>query len=384
MSKRRTFSDEFKREAVGLTHQAGANVSQIARDIGVGEGVLSRWRRELASGKRHAFPGSGVPRDEEMAALKRELARVKKERGFFARCGSVLREGIALKFQTIQRCRTVYPVQLMCRCLKVSSSGFHAWCKRPLSARAKDNQRLLVQIKALHSISDGVLGMPRMHEELSYAGETASPNRVARLMASNGLFGIPQRRAWRSKRSGVRPLHVRNHLQRDFSALEPNTKWVTDITYIHTGEGWLYLCTVLDLFSHTIIGWSMSGIQDRHLVLKAVQMACWQRTDTTPVVLHSDRGTQFTSGEYQRFLADHHIISSMSDVGHCGDNAAAEGFFGMLKRERIYRRRYLSLADARSDVFDYIERFHNPRMQRRLDKLDQRFITLTQPSAKTG
>ena len=289
-----------------------------------------------------------------------------------------------MKFQTIQRCREVYPVQRMCRCLKVSRSGFHAWCKRPVSARAHDNQRLLVQIMALHDASDGVMGVPRMQEELSYAGETASRNRVARLMASNGLFGIPQRRAWRSQRSGIRPLHVRNHLQRDFSAREPNTKWVTDITYIPTGEGWLYLCTVLDLYSHMIVGWSMAGIQDRHFVLKAVQMACWQRTDTAPVVLHSDRGCQFTSGEYQRFLADHHLISSMSDVGHCGDNAAAEGFFGMLKRERIYRRRYLTLADARSDVFDYIERFHNPRMQRRLDKLDHAFTTLTQPSAKTG
>lgn len=247
-----------------------------------------------------------------------------------------------------------------------------------------DNQRLLARIRQHHAASDGVMGMPRMHEALLYEGETASPNRVARLMAKDGLFGIPQRRAWRRKRSGVRPSHVRNHLERDFSALEPNTKWVTDITYIRTGEGWLYLCTVLDLFSHKIVGWSMSGIQDRHLVLKAVLMACWQRTDRAPVVLHSDRGTQFTSGEYQRFLADHNIISSMSDVGHCGDNAAAEGFFGMIKRERIYRRRYISLTDARSDVFDYIERFHNPRMQRRLDRQDHAFTTLTQPSAKTG
>jgi putative transposase len=128
----------------------------------------------------------------------------------------------------------------------------------------------------------------------------------------------------------------------------------------------------------------MSGIQDRHLVLRAVVMACWQRPDRRSVVLHSDRGTQFTSSDYQRFLIDHNITSSMSDVGHCGDNAAAEGFFGMINRERIHRRHYLSLADARSDVFDYIERFHNPRMQRRLDAQDQKFYALTQPSAKTG
>jgi putative transposase len=253
-----------------------------------------------------------------------------------------------------------------------------------MSARATDNQRLLRRIRLHHAASEGVLGMPRMHEQLAQEGETASPNRVARLMAGEGLFGIPHRRAWRKKRSGVRPTHVRNHLERDFSALEPNTKWVTDITYVPTVQGWLYLCVVLDLFSNKIVGWSMSGLQDRHLVLRAVQMACWQRTDREPVILHSDRGTQFTCGDYQRFLIGNNLISSMSAVGHCGDNAAAEGFFGLLKRERIHRRRYTSLAAARCDVFDYIERFHNPRMQRRIDRQDQAFHALTQPSAKTG
>ena len=157
-----------------------------------------------------------------------------------------------------------------------------------------------------------------------------------------------------------------------------------DITYIRTGEGWLYLCAALDLYSGKVVGWSMAPVQDRHLVLKAVMMASWQRSDRSSVILHSDRGTQFTRAEYQQFLKDHHIISSMSDVGHCGDNAAAEGFFGKLKRERVHRRRYLTLAEARSDVFDYIELFHNPLIQRRLDAKDQAFRLLTQQSVETG
>ena len=290
-----------------------------------------------------------------------------------------------MRYETIRRHRGQYPIRLMCRCLKVSPSGFHAWASRPRSARAQDNDRLLDKIQQRHADSDGVLGAPRMHEELGYEGETASLNRVARLMAGAGLFGVPQKRRWRHKPSGVRPTYVRNHLERDFSALEPNTKWVVDITFIKTGEGWLYLCAVLDLFSGKVVGWSMSAVQDRHLVLKAVMMAGWQRPDRrSPVILHSDRGTQFTSADYQQFLRDHHIISSMSAVGHCGDNAAMEGFFGLLKRERVHRRRYLTLAEARADVFDYIERFHNPRMQRRLDAQDQAFRLLTQPSVKTG
>ena len=289
-----------------------------------------------------------------------------------------------MKYQSIQRCRGVYPVQLMCRCLRVSTSGFYGWSKRSPSPREQDNRRLLARIREHHTASDGVMGMPRMHEELTDEGETASRNRIARIMAKEGLQGIPQRRQWRRKRSGARPAHVRNHLERDFSATEPNRKWVTDITYIYTAEGWLYLCVVVDLYGGKVIGWSMSTIQDRQLVLRAVLMACWQRPGRQAVILHSDRGTQFTSYEYQQFLKDHHITLSMSEVGHCGDNAPAEGFFGMLKRERVNRRRYLTVDDARADVFDYIERFHNPRIQRRLDSRIDGVSTLTQPSAKTG
>ena len=289
-----------------------------------------------------------------------------------------------MKYQSIQRCRGSYPLQLMCRCLKVSRSGFYAWAKRPPSLREVDNRRLLVRIRDHHAASDGVMGAPRMHEELTDEGETASLNRIARLMAKNGLQGIPQKRQWRHKSSGVRPAHVRNHLERDFTATEPNTKWVTDITYIYTAERWLYLCVVVDLFGGKVVGWSMSTTQDRHLVLRAVLMACWQRPARRPVILHSDRGTQFTSYEYQQFLKDHNLTLSMSAVGHCGDNAPAEGFFGMLKRERINRRRYRTLAQARADVFDYIERFHNPRIQRRIDSLTEGKSALTQLSAKTG
>lgn len=290
-----------------------------------------------------------------------------------------------MRYEAIRRHRGQYPIRLMCRCLKVSPSGFHAWLDRKPGLRARDNARLLGKIRQHHVESDGVMGAGRMHEALGFEGETASLNRIARLMAGDGLFGIPQKRRWRHKPSGVRPAHVRNHLERDFVALEPNTKWVVDITFIRTGEGWLYLCAVLDLYSGKVVGWSMAPVQDRHLVLKAVMMACWQRPERrVQVILHSDRGTQFTSADYQQFLKDHHIISSMSAVGHCGDNAAMEGFFGKLKRERVNRRRYVTLADARADVFDYIERFHNPLIQRRLDAKDQTFRLLTQQSVETG
>ncbi len=284
----------------------------------------------------------------------------------------------------IERCRDAFPVRLMCRCLRVSPSGYYGWRERPASGRKQANRRLLVRIRSLHAESDGVFGSPRMWEELRYLGESCSRNRVARLMRDNGLRGIPQRRRWRTKPTGTRPDHVRNHLARDFTAHQPNTKWVTDITYIRTGEGWLYLSVVVDLYSGRVVGWSMSPRQDRQLVIQAVLMALWQRTDRSPVVLHSDRGCQFTSDEYQRFLKGHYIRSSMSAVGTCADNAAAESFFGLLKRERVNRRQYRTRAEARADVFDYIERFHNPRRARKIEQLRKEDVGLTQPSVETG
>lgn len=261
----------------------------------------------------------------------------------------------------------------MCRCLKVSPSGYYAWAARPPSARETDNARLLVRIRELHEDSGGILGAPRVHEDLVAAGETASLNRVARLMSTNGIQGWPRKKGKRGKASHARPDGVVNHLKRDFTALEPESKWVTDITEIGTAEGKLYLCVVLDLFSKLVIGWAMHHRQDRHMVIRAVEMAIWQRQETTKVILHSDRGCQFTSGDYQRFLKNNALTSSMSAVGHCADNAACEGFFGMLKRERVNHRSYRTRDEARADLFDYIERFHNPRMRRRVAEQDQKF-----------
>jgi len=284
----------------------------------------------------------------------------------------------------VERCRDAFPIRMMCRCLQVSASGYYEWRERPLSERAQANHRLLSKIKAIHWESDGVFGGPRVWEALRYQGETCSRHRVARLMRGQGLVGIPQRKRWRKKASGQRPEDISNHLERDFKASAANSKWVTDITYIRTAEGWLYLCVVMDLYSRLIVGWSMSHRQDRQLVLQAVLMALWQRKKDRPVILHSDRGCQFTSEEYQRFLKDHGLVCSMSAVGTCADNAAVEGFFGMLKRERVNRRHYLTRSQARADVFDYIECFYNTEKRRKLEQMEDEKLNLTKLSEKTG
>lgn len=267
----------------------------------------------------------------------------------------------------IERCREAFSVAMMCRSLKVSSSGYYDWRKRKPSERQQSNSRLLRQIKTLHADSDGVFGSPRIWEELVYQGEACSLNRVARLMQQAEIAGIPASKQWRRRKSSKRPDDIINHLERDFTASESDTKWVTDITYIPTGEGWLYLAVILDLHSSLIIGWSMSHRMERQLVIQAVLMALWQKRRTGSVILHSDRGSQYTSYEYQQFLKSHNVVSSMSAVGSCYDNAAAESFFGLLKRERVNRRKYVTRAQARVDVFDYIERFYNQRKKRNLN-----------------
>jgi putative transposase len=267
----------------------------------------------------------------------------------------------------IDGCRDQYPIRLMCRCLKVSPSGYYAWKARRPGKRARENAELASRIEVLHSDSDGVKGSRRIWRDLRENGSRCSLNRVERLMRLQGLQGIPQRRKWRRKASSVRPGGVENLLERDFKADVANARWVTDITYIRTEENWLYLCVVLDLANDVVVGWSMGARQDRELVLRAVLMSLGQRQGGGPTILHSDKGAQFTSDEYQRFLRDHGLVSSMSAVGSCADNAAAEGFFGRLKRERVNRRNYRTRAEARTDVFDYIERVHNAGRRRRME-----------------
>ena len=212
----------------------------------------------------------------------------------------------------IERCRDEFPVRLMCRCLRVSTSGYYDWSKRSPSARRADNDRLLGRIRELHEDSRGVLGAGRMHEDLAAEGESASLNRVARLMAADGLQGWPRKkRRGQRGQPGVAPPGVCNKLERDFTALEPETKWVTDITQIKTDKGKLYLCIVLDLFDHRVVGGSMHHRQDRKMVIRAAQMAVWQRQGSGPVILHSDRGSQPVFNE-----SSQHCFCSQSVAVH--------------------------------------------------------------------
>ena len=248
----------------------------------------------------------------------------------------------------------------MCRVLKVHFSGFYAWLSQPEAPRNKENRRLTGLIKQFWLESGGVYGYRNITLDLKDLGERCSPNRVYRLMRTEGLRA---QRGYKRHRGyyGGTPSHVApNHLQRQFDVARPNECWVTDITYIRTHEGFLYLATVMDLFSRQIVGWSMRSRMTTDLVMNALLMASWQRQPQQRVLVHSDQGAQYTSREWRDFLADHNLEPSMSRRGNCHDNAAAESFFSLLKTERIRRRIYPDRETARRDVFDYIEMFYNP------------------------
>lgn len=253
-------------------------------------------------------------------------------------------------------------MRTLCRVIGVQRSGFYAWCKEPLSRRAHRDVRQTALIKQFWIESGGIYGYRKIHDDLQEGGEECGKHRVYRLMRLAKLqsqTGYGKRRP--NHKAGKPAIFAPNHLDQQFNVDRPNSVWVTDITFIRTYEGWLYLAVVLDLFSRQIVGWSMSSRMQADLVLQALLMAVWRRRPEREVVVHSDQGTQYTSGDWRAFLRDHHLIPSMSRRGNCHDNAVAESFFSLLKRERIKRRIYGSREEARRDIFDYIELFYNPK-----------------------
>ena len=243
--------------------------------------------------------------------------------------------------------------------MRVHRSGYYAWTKQPKSARRKEDERLTGLIKQSWLESGCVYGYRKVHVDLRYLGETCGQKRVARLMRLAGLKAQVGYKKPRHK-SGKIAVLADNHLQQDFNVQHPNQVWVTDITYVRTWEGWLYLAVVIDLFSRQVVGWSMQPRMQTDLVLNALLMAVWKRKPRNEVVVHSDQGVQYTSGDWQKFLKDHNLVCSMSRRGNCYDNAVAESFFQLLKRERIKRKNYTDRESARLDIFDYIEMFYNP------------------------
>ena len=267
-----------------------------------------------------------------------------------------------MRYGFIQDHLEVWPVRTMCRVLRVSPSGFYTWRRRPVSARAQRHQDLAEKAREIHDRSGRTYGSPRVHRQLKEEGQDCNVKTVAKLMASNELTARQGRSFKPQTTQSDHGLSVApNLLEQKFVAAAPNQVWVADITYVPTREGWLYLAVVLDVFSRTVVGWSMAGHMRALLVCDAFRMAIAARRPGAGLIHHSDRGVQYASDEFRSLLAAHEGVSSMSRKGNCYDNAMMESFFGTLKRECVNGSVYATHSEARRSIFGYIETWYNRR-----------------------
>jgi putative transposase len=267
-----------------------------------------------------------------------------------------------VKFAFIAKHRGIWPAGWLCEALGVSRGGFYAWLTRPPSARARSDEAVGAQVRASFVASDRTYGARRVWHDVLAHGIACGLHRIERLMRMQALRARPRRRRLPID-SGVRSTNAvaPNVLDRQFVAPSPNRKWVADFTYVWTAEGWLYVAAVLDLFSRRVVGWSMSATMTAQLVTDALVMAIWRRGKPRALLHHSDQGSQYTSEPFQRLLADVGVTCSMSRTGNVWDNSVMESFFSSLKTERTAAKVYRTRDEARADVFDYIERFYNPK-----------------------
>ena len=261
----------------------------------------------------------------------------------------------------IQRHEGQYAVILMCRVLTVSRSGYYGWRGRPPSDREQANVRLAADVQRIYTEHKGRTGAPRITKHLREEGQAVGKNRVASVMQAERLRAKAARKYKATTNSNHNLPVAPNLLKQDFAAARPNCKWVSDITYVATDEGWLYVAVVLDLYSRLVVGWAMSERMTAKLVCDALRMALWRRKMPTGVIVHSDRGSQYCSADHQRLLRDNHLLCSMSKKGDCYDNAAMESWNHSLKVEAIHGERFVTREIAKAQVFEYIEVYYNRR-----------------------
>lgn len=266
-----------------------------------------------------------------------------------------------MRYQFIDTAKKAYPVTLLCKVMMVSRSGYYSWCSRDISARQQEYERLIPLVKESHRQSRRTYGARRIADDLTALGEPCGRTKAGSLMKLAGV-SAKQSRKFKVTTDSKHNLPVApNLLDRQFEVKEPDSVYVSDITYIWTAEGWLYLAIILDLFSRRVVGWSLQKRMTKKLVMDALRMAIWRRRPGAGLIFHSDRGSQYCSLAFQGLLKRNKMLSSMSRKGDCWDNAVAESFFGTLKTEQVFFSEYKTREEARRDLVDYIEMFYNSR-----------------------
>ncbi|WNV04494.1 IS3 family transposase [Candidatus Methylospira mobilis] len=353
--KRNKYSPQFKEQALERAKRDG--VPKAAKDLGIAATMLYNWQTKSRQ--------TGQPFEDqklqqaELARLKREVTRLEDEVSFLKKAGGVLCQTTAVKYAMIHSLEAEFAVALMCRLLSLSRSGYYQWKKRPPSRRQQAREALAGEIKRVFDDEKGRAGSIRIAKRLNEEGYPTSRHSVAKIMKTQGWRAKAAKKYKATTNSNHNLPVAPNLLEQDFYAPARNQKWVSDITYIWTDEGWLYLAVVLELFSRKVLGWAIAERMTATLVCDALTMALWRRHLPKGVIVHSDRGSQYCSNAYQALLAKHQLICSMSKKGDCYDNAAMESWNHSFKVEAIHGERFPTRGDAKQHVFDYIEVYYN-------------------------
>ncbi|MQR02783.1 IS3 family transposase, partial [Glaciimonas sp. GS1] len=362
---RARYTAEFKQESVRLV-QAGQSIAAVSRNIAVSEQTLYNWVKAARDGQLSEAKGNVVtPEQMELSRLRAENARLKMERDILKKAASVLCERIDVKYAFIKN-NAQWSVKVVCQLLDVSTSGYHDYCRRqvrPMSTTARHREEgIVAHMKAIHHEVKQEYGWPRMHRELAHRGIRVGKERVQKLMQRHGIRARHKRK-WIATTNSHHSLPVApNLLERNFTPAAPNRVWSSDITYIHTEQGWLYLTVMLDLYSRQIVGWSMQNHMRAELVDDALKMAWFRRQPKAGFIVHSDRGSQYCSKLFQDSLTAYGMRSSMSRKGNCWDNSPPESLWGALKVARIHGKKFATQREAKDEIVDWIN-FYNARRQ---------------------
>ncbi|WP_338865631.1 IS3 family transposase [Myxococcus stipitatus] len=355
---RRSYTEEFKAGAVRLVLEEGKTTSQVARDLDLTLSALRMWVDQARADKGQGKPGALTSAErQELTKLRKQVRELEMERTLLKKLGGLHREGERVKFEFIRAEQAHFSVSWLCRMLEVSRSGFYAWSRRPKSARQREDSRLKVLVYEAHQKGRCTYGSPRIHRALHNQGVRVGRNRVIRLMREEKLVGRMRRRYRGTTMSDHQQPVAGNLLDRRFTAHRANERWVGDTTELSIPGGRLFLAAIIDLYSRFVVGWALSAVNDRHLTLKALDMALRRRCPAAGLLHHTDQGSTYASEDYQRVLERHGIVCSMSRRGNCYDNAAMESWFSTLKNE--LGEVFESPNAAKVKLFDYIEVFYN-------------------------
>ncbi|KAI5911967.1 IS3 family transposase [Azoarcus sp. PA01] len=364
------YTPEFRAEAVKLVLEQGLSHEAAPQRLAVPKGTLSNWITAAKSSRGGSAPPgarSVAELEAENARLRKELAEARAERDIIKKGSRVLCQGVAARYAFMKQWRLRFPVELMSRVFGVSRSGFYAWLKRPPSCKRQSDERLKVAIKAAHQRSRETYGVRRLQPELAAGGFAAGRDRIARLRRELGLR-CRQKRKFKATTNSNHSLPVaENLLGQTFAPSARNEVWVTDLTYIPTGEGWLYLAGIKDVFTCEIVGYAMGARMTQELTAQALFRAVQQKRPAAGLIHHSDRGSQYCAHDYRKLLDQFGMRASMSRKGNCYDNAPMESFWGSLKNELIHHQRYATRAQAQAAIREYVEIFYN--RQRRHSRL---------------